>query len=570
MSTPQDAYSRLKQWQKALKLTDGDTDLLNAEMTMQSAPKQKQQDLQFYEKRLEEAMLRQVPLSDQDQDQLDWLQQVLHLTAEEVQPIRDRLSQQYVEAHATPPSPDASVNPYLEESGGGIPLVSADAALEADALPAPDPALAPTISPVSGMAPPLADTVISRPPDGIPVQSANVQSILKRKLEMEGATIATGAAVGAVGVAVAQAPIEQQVAALLQQGSAAAPPETKVQLQQTVLNWLAQEGVITPAAPVTQSTAETVVQPPAVAEAAVAPPPSPPPVRTTVKKVPWYQRPEVLLGTLFAIALGLLGGAWWFYRSERPIAANANPEAAQPFVDAGNVKSRQAEFAGAIADYSQAIQLDPSNASTYVKRGYAYHQVRNYSQAISDLNQALVLDGNLAEAYSNRSHVRFDQGNLNDALNDAEQAIQRKPDLGEAYLNRGNVSLARDNIDAAAQDYDKAVQLRLNNFNLARAYNNRGNVLARKDNLTGAINDYDKATQLDPNYADAFYNRGLALERNQDLNGALQGYRDAAKLYQAQGNGELAARAQSRADGLANRPSPAPSPSPTQTTRSTI
>jgi tetratricopeptide (TPR) repeat protein len=52
----------------------------------------------------------------------------------------------------------------------------------------------------------------------------------------------------------------------------------------------------------------------------------------------------------------------------------------------------------ALADYSQALDLDPTYANTYYSRGNTYYALHQYEQALEDYEQALKLDPTHSEA----------------------------------------------------------------------------------------------------------------------------------------------------------------------------
>jgi tetratricopeptide (TPR) repeat protein len=565
MTSNNEAYQTLKQWQKALKLTDQDTESMNASVSaLQPPPTHNSQDVQLYERMLEEAMRRQFPLSDRDTQVLANLQQVLHLSDLEVRDVRDRLLMQLAPQLTPAPANASSQNPALVNPAFNV-------SAEQSADPSASPILNPTIAPASAV---LPQTVISKPPvDAVSAPSAaqsqtthsqniNKELVSKRKLEMEGAAqpstnpelsaIGLGAA-GAGAIAASQfSPQEttspQAMAQSLQQQAEVLLERSKLLLQGT-----SQAAVSPPVQPgQTLQMSQTEVQ-----QGSVAPVAKTAPSRVSPLKTPWYRRPEAILGALFAIVLGILGGAWLASRSMNQIS-RANPQEAQAFVGAANTKIQKNDYSGAIEDYSKAISLEDNNAKSYLSRGSLYHRTRDLGKAESDFDRAISLNSNMAEAYNNRSHVRFDQGKYDDALKDAEQAIALNPSLAEAYLNRGNVRFVRKSLTEAEQDFKRAIELKPNAITLARAYNNLGNVAKAQNNLDSAIRNYDQATQLDSQYADAFFNRALALEAKTDTQAALRGYRDAANLYQAQGNDGMRQRAQARVDRLQQgNPTPA-------------
>jgi tetratricopeptide (TPR) repeat protein len=176
-------------------------------------------------------------------------------------------------------------------------------------------------------------------------------------------------------------------------------------------------------------------------------------------------------------------------------------------------KGDKGDNQGAIADYTQAIQIKPDYAEAYSNRGDARSELKDHQGAIEDYSQAIKLKPDYADAYNSRGVDRFDLGDKRGAIEDYSQAIKLKPDYAEAYSNRGN---ARSEL---------------------------------KDHQ-GAIEDYSQAIKLKPDYADAYYNRGSARSDLGDKRGAIADSQQAAKLYQQQGKTKAYQDAQNQIKNL--------------------
>src|SRR5690349_9351940 len=71
----------------------------------------------------------------------------------------------------------------------------------------------------------------------------------------------------------------------------------------------------------------------------------------------------------------------------------------------GNDHVRSGDYDIAIAEYSNAIELNPAHAESYANRGGAYLAQGEYTRAAADYDFAIKLDPTLAEAYYNRANV---------------------------------------------------------------------------------------------------------------------------------------------------------------------
>jgi tetratricopeptide (TPR) repeat protein len=90
----------------------------------------------------------------------------------------------------------------------------------------------------------------------------------------------------------------------------------------------------------------------------------------------------------------------------------------------------------AIADCTQAIQLNPKEAAFYTTRCGAYNRQGNNDQAIADCTQAIQLNPRLAAAYNDRCFAYINKGNNDQAITDCTQAIQLNPKYSQPYNSR--------------------------------------------------------------------------------------------------------------------------------------
>lgn len=111
------------------------------------------------------------------------------------------------------------------------------------------------------------------------------------------------------------------------------------------------------------------------------------------------------------------------------------PEEAAIWSNRGIVRVSQNELAGAIADYTHAIELAPEAVDAYLNRGAAYEVSRDWDAAIADYNHALALDPNEAGAYNNRGNAEAGQGNWDAAIADYRKATTLANEFALARVN---------------------------------------------------------------------------------------------------------------------------------------
>jgi tetratricopeptide (TPR) repeat protein len=114
-----------------------------------------------------------------------------------------------------------------------------------------------------------------------------------------------------------------------------------------------------------------------------------------------------------------------------PVVSTAPPKASDFYVAATNKKEKE-DYAGAIADYTKAIQLDPKFAKAYNERGLVYQILKQNKNALADFDQAIQLKPDLAEAYSNRAVFHL-SSSPQKSLADAKQVVAIKPKDPQSY-----------------------------------------------------------------------------------------------------------------------------------------
>ena len=118
-----------------------------------------------------------------------------------------------------------------------------------------------------------------------------------------------------------------------------------------------------------------------------------------------------------------------------PSAKPEPPLPADEFYASGNAKSSRGDMDGAIADYTQAIQLRPDFAEAYNSRGSAKQRKGDLDWALIDYARAIELNPGYAPAYNNRGSVERARGELGAAIADFTRAIELDPDFSVARNN---------------------------------------------------------------------------------------------------------------------------------------
>ncbi len=128
------------------------------------------------------------------------------------------------------------------------------------------------------------------------------------------------------------------------------------------------------------------------------------------------------------------------------------PTEAAVWSNRGNVRVRQNNLTGAIADYTQAIALAPREVDPYLNRGAVLEAMGEWQQAMDDYNQVLRLNPDDPAAYNNRGNAEAGMGEWELAIADYQAAINLQPSFSLAY---GNYALALYQVG----DTPKAIQI---------------------------------------------------------------------------------------------------------------
>jgi tetratricopeptide (TPR) repeat protein len=127
----------------------------------------------------------------------------------------------------------------------------------------------------------------------------------------------------------------------------------------------------------------------------------------------------------------------------------------------GLIRAKLENYPGAIADYTQALDLAP-DAATYTHRGWTYLATDAPRWARSDFEEAIRLQPKSGDAYNGRGYARVRLGQYREAVVDAETALRLGPQDSRLLWQAARIyAQAAGKLDADAAKWDrKAVSLR--------------------------------------------------------------------------------------------------------------
>jgi tetratricopeptide (TPR) repeat protein len=127
------------------------------------------------------------------------------------------------------------------------------------------------------------------------------------------------------------------------------------------------------------------------------------------------------------------------------------------------------EYARAIADYTQVVQLNPTYAPAFNNRAVSRVQIGELKNALADFNEAIRIDPTFAPAYRDRGAYWARAGKNAEAIVDFDEAIRCDPTDPMAHFNRGTYWTHQKRFEKAIVDLSEAIRL---NPRLEQAYGN--------------------------------------------------------------------------------------------------
>jgi tetratricopeptide (TPR) repeat protein len=94
------------------------------------------------------------------------------------------------------------------------------------------------------------------------------------------------------------------------------------------------------------------------------------------------------------------------------------------YYNRGSAHWRRLDFAAAIADENEAIEIDPKFANAYGARGRAYAFKGDHAGAIADFSKRIEIEPDNDETYRARSQAYARNGDRDAALSDYNKAME--------------------------------------------------------------------------------------------------------------------------------------------------
>jgi len=191
----------------------------------------------------------------------------------------------------------------------------------------------------------------------------------------------------------------------------------------------------------------------------------------------------------------------------------------------GKTFMANADFATAILEFSNAIQINPNYKDAYIYRGLLYSNiifnVCEFDLGIADFTSAIALDNNNAEIYTMRGEAYKNKGEYFLAIDDFNRAINIDPNYLNAYVERGRVYIEIYDNPRAIDDFTKAISI---SPDRAWLYSQRADSYNRNNDFNNAIIDINEAIRLDPQHGRYYYERAFIYECQALIHGTVANF----------------------------------------------
>lgn len=117
------------------------------------------------------------------------------------------------------------------------------------------------------------------------------------------------------------------------------------------------------------------------------------------------------------------------------------------------------DFAGAEADYKQAIQLVPNNAEAHYSYGNFLVAMGRYDEALNELRIAQQFDPISLTISSNIAWALYVAGRYNEAEIQAKQVLARDPNFARGYLVLGEIYQEQGKFEQSIANFQKSKQI---------------------------------------------------------------------------------------------------------------
>jgi len=171
--------------------------------------------------------------------------------------------------------------------------------------------------------------------------------------------------------------------------------------------------------------------------------------------------------------------------------------------DAAGELARKGDYAGAVAQWNKAVEVDPQDGKARYHLAYALDKEGQLQPAIEQYRKSVELDASNSAAFASLATALARAGNLNDSIAASKQALALNP---SDVLTEGNLAaslLEVGRTDEGIEHIHRALEL---DPDFADAHNMLGIILARTGKVDEGIAHLQRAVVLEPDSPEYHFN----------------------------------------------------------------
>ncbi|MBI2901048.1 MAG: PQQ-binding-like beta-propeller repeat protein [Planctomycetes bacterium] len=214
-------------------------------------------------------------------------------------------------------------------------------------------------------------------------------------------------------------------------------------------------------------------------------------------------------------------------RIEYDLAIRMKRDDAAAYHGRGLLRSDQGDAAGALEDYSRAIEIEPRSAA-WCDRGIAKRTLGDLDGAIADFTKAIELKTDVERAYLWRGKAKADRKDWDGAIADYDEVLRRNPKRTNCRYFRGVARYNKGDLDGALADFDAEIGPLKNADSITHYY--RGLVKRDKGDIDGAIADLTRAIEMKSFAYWSYIERGRIKSGRKEWDGAIADFKAAIDL----------------------------------------
>jgi len=205
-------------------------------------------------------------------------------------------------------------------------------------------------------------------------------------------------------------------------------------------------------------------------------------------------------------------------------ACSGDPAARkQKFLESGNTYFDQGQYASAIIEYRNAVQIDATFGEARKRLGRAYEKTGDGAHALEEFVRAADLLPRDVEVQLTAGSYLLAVRKFQEAMGRADVALKVEPNNIPALLLRGNALAGLSSFDEALKAVEQAIQL---DPTRGTTLTHLGFVELARGERAAAEDAFKKAVQLSPNSVEAFLALGnfyWAVGKAKETEAAFQG-----------------------------------------------